>query len=733
MGRGRSKKSKGRVTPVVIGEANTASTNSTGAADNNNNSNAAASGLLSPELMAQLGVENLSEAVIDASAAARSHSETANARRKKRQRERAVDGETRELAAKLSKSKAKKLKQLEDKKLKDGRRGELYRKLGSNKLAPGQLSLLQSSKTISQNQDTLKSRLTQAAQRAAAGMMLPDSAVRELESHPEMVADIEEALALPVGGALAAVRKTAAREQAGVINTGSASSNNKSALRAGDGVQGGGSGEKGRGRKARGDSAGGENAENRDGKKGGSGSGGTAVATATGAAASKPAGRDQSVPSKAASAAVATAAASPAAGSGNRRTAKMARPPRAVEVVVTRPKRGDSDSSSDSSSGSDSESDAGNTRKSSTGDKATVVPKASSPGVTAKQPKREDGGGDCAAKDESFKTNEAPAAAAAAAFTATSAASSWAAKIMSSLARVPVAAANKKNVASSAAASSSNSKSGGVAATTDGGNDGARDAAAEESKSSPIAGVSIAAAGDEHDNRDDDGNVGTAAAASSYPPLPNWIDGKAPVYHAVETPLPVVLDTTAATGKGNNNSTGSKGSRRVLLPRPERWTPVVRSVELQAARMQLPVCGMEQEITEAIHDNDAVILCGETGSGKSTQVPQFLYEAGYATHGLIGVTQPRRVAAVSTAERVAVELGTACGRDGAVAYQIRYDGSGVGPKTRVKFMTDGVLMQEITSDLLLRKYSAVLLDEAHERNLNTDVLLGMLSRALPLR
>lgn len=735
MGRGRSKKVKGRGTAGVIDDAGTVSTSSTGAAGNDN-SNAAGSGLLSPELMAELGVENQSEVPIDSSAAAISQSESANARRKKRQRERAVDGETRELAAKLSKSKAKKLKQLEEKKLKDRRRGELYRKLGSNKLAPGQLSLLQSSKTISQNQDTLKSRLTQAAQRAAAGMVLPDSAVRELESHPEMVAAIEEILALPVGGALAAVRKTTTQEQAGATKTNSTSRNNKSVLRVGGGVHvGGGLGEGGINGKVRGDDARRrQRAENHDGKKGGSGNGGMTATTATGEAAPIKAKQAEcGQPSEVASVATAAVAASPAVGSGNRRGGKMARPERAVEVVIVRPKGEGSGSSSGSDSESESNSDSGDTRNSSAADEAATAPKTSDPSVTATQTERPDGGDSGgAAEGGPSKDIEIPAISAAAGSTATTTGASWAAKIMSSLARVPTAAANKNNkkTASNTAALSSQSNSSNVTDTTDGGSDDARNFATEEIESSLTAGASTTAAGDENDDGDDD-NVGVAT--SSHRTVPNWIDGKAPVYHAIETPLPSVSDTNTMATAGDDTSACSKSSRRMLLPRPERWTPVARSVELQAARMRLPVCGMEQEITEAIHDNDAVILCGETGSGKSTQVPQFLYEAGYATHGLIGVTQPRRVAAVSTAERVAVELGTPCGRDGAVAYQIRYDGSGVGPKTRVKFMTDGVLMQEITSDLLLKKYSVVLLDEAHERNLNTDVLLGMLSRALPLR
>jgi hypothetical protein len=163
------------------------------------------------------------------------------------------------------------------------------------------------------------------------------------------------------------------------------------------------------------------------------------------------------------------------------------------------------------------------------------------------------------------------------------------------------------------------------------------------------------------------------------------------------------------------------------------YCPIERSSEMQAQRMKLPVCGMEQEIVEAMEASDIVVLCGETGSGKSTQCVQFAYEAGYARRGLIGVTQPRRVAAISTAKRVAEEMGTSCGRGGEVAYQVRHDSQGVGPKTKVKFMTDGILLKELSSDLLLRKYSVIFLDEAHERGLNTDILLGMLSRAVPLR
>ncbi|KAH8148146.1 uncharacterized protein LAJ45_07910 [Morchella importuna] len=182
-----------------------------------------------------------------------------------------------------------------------------------------------------------------------------------------------------------------------------------------------------------------------------------------------------------------------------------------------------------------------------------------------------------------------------------------------------------------------------------------------------------------------------------------------------------------------------------MTPPPELQGPTVerkayyiavdRSPEIQQTRFGLPVVAEEQRIMEAIHNNSCVVICGETGSGKTTQVPQFLYEAGYGspgseTPGLIGVTQPRRVAAVSMASRVGTELGTG-GKD-KVAYQIRFEGT-VGKDTAIKFMTDGVLLRELADDFLLRKYSAVVIDEAHERSVNTDILIGVMSRVLKLR
>lgn len=161
---------------------------------------------------------------------------------------------------------------------------------------------------------------------------------------------------------------------------------------------------------------------------------------------------------------------------------------------------------------------------------------------------------------------------------------------------------------------------------------------------------------------------------------------------------------------------------------------VVRTPAIQEARLKLPVVAEEQKIMEAIHNNNVVVICGATGSGKTTQVPQFLFEAGYGspgspTPGMIGVTQPRKVAAVSMSKRVGEELGD---RSDAVAYQIRFEGT-TDEKTAVKFMTDGVLLREVANDIALHKYSAVIIDEAHERSVNTDILIGMLSRVVKLR
>jgi HrpA-like RNA helicase len=127
-------------------------------------------------------------------------------------------------------------------------------------------------------------------------------------------------------------------------------------------------------------------------------------------------------------------------------------------------------------------------------------------------------------------------------------------------------------------------------------------------------------------------------------------------------------------------------------------------------------------IIKEVKDNACVVIVGETGSGKTTQIPQYLLESGLAAHGTIAVTQPRRVAAINLAKRVADEVGTTLGQK--VGYSIRFDDTS-SKDSMIKYMTDGIMLRELLSDRLLLRYSVIILDEAHERTLRTDILFGM--------
>ncbi|TWS25078.1 ATP-dependent RNA helicase HrpA [Tsukamurella sputi] len=144
----------------------------------------------------------------------------------------------------------------------------------------------------------------------------------------------------------------------------------------------------------------------------------------------------------------------------------------------------------------------------------------------------------------------------------------------------------------------------------------------------------------------------------------------------------------------------------------------------------LPVSARRDEIAKAIAENQVIILAGETGSGKTTQLPKICLELGRGVRGMIGHTQPRRLAARSVAERIAEETKTELGE--AVGYAVRFTDK-VSPKTSVKLMTDGILLRELTRDRLLRDYDTIIIDEAHERSLNIDFLLGYLRQILPRR
>lgn len=165
-----------------------------------------------------------------------------------------------------------------------------------------------------------------------------------------------------------------------------------------------------------------------------------------------------------------------------------------------------------------------------------------------------------------------------------------------------------------------------------------------------------------------------------------------------------------------------------------------RSVEKRAKRAaampavsypdDLPIAARRAEIADAIRENQLVVVCGDTGSGKSTQLPKICLELGRGVDGYIGHTQPRRLAARSVAARVAEELGTELG--GQIGYKVRF-GDETSADTLVKVMTDGVLLAETQGDRALDQYDTLIIDEAHERSLNIDFLLGYLHRLLPKR
>ncbi|MEV6608927.1 ATP-dependent RNA helicase HrpA [Kutzneria sp. NPDC051319] len=145
---------------------------------------------------------------------------------------------------------------------------------------------------------------------------------------------------------------------------------------------------------------------------------------------------------------------------------------------------------------------------------------------------------------------------------------------------------------------------------------------------------------------------------------------------------------------------------------------------------ELPVSQRRQDILDVIRDNQVVIVAGETGSGKTTQLPKICLELGRGVRGVIGHTQPRRIAARTVAERVAEELHTELGQ--VVGYKVRFTDQ-VGDETLVKLMTDGILLAEIQSDRLLSRYDTLIIDEAHERSLNIDFIMGYVKQLLPRR
>ena len=156
------------------------------------------------------------------------------------------------------------------------------------------------------------------------------------------------------------------------------------------------------------------------------------------------------------------------------------------------------------------------------------------------------------------------------------------------------------------------------------------------------------------------------------------------------------------------------------------------SLSMQQQRQRLPVFKYRNHILYAVEKHQTVVISGSTGSGKSTQVPQYLYEAGWTSNGkMIAVTQPRRVAVTTVADRVAEEMGTFLGQ--LVGFSIRFEDCTDKDITKIRYMTDGYLVREMMSDPLLTRYNVVMLDEVHERTLYTDIIIGLLKKVMKKR
>lgn len=206
------------------------------------------------------------------------------------------------------------------------------------------------------------------------------------------------------------------------------------------------------------------------------------------------------------------------------------------------------------------------------------------------------------------------------------------------------------------------------------------------------------------------------------------VEIKAEVDEGDQIKVDTVVGGRPEDGKGSELRVQNQYSSHLV--KSEAVSDFAKSKTIREQREYLPVYGCRRELVNVIRENSIIVVVGETGSGKTTQLTQYLHEEGYTTGGIIGCTQPRRVAAMSVAKRVSEEMGVKLGDQ--VGYSIRFEDC-TTDATIIKYMTDGVLLRESLTDPDLDKYCAIIMDEAHERSLNTDVLFGVLKQVMARR
>lgn len=187
------------------------------------------------------------------------------------------------------------------------------------------------------------------------------------------------------------------------------------------------------------------------------------------------------------------------------------------------------------------------------------------------------------------------------------------------------------------------------------------------------------------------------------------------------------LSGSSSRSRSSSFSSSSSRSRSSSPINIHKSKEEIKKEKIENDKKNLPIYQYKNKLIELVKANPVIVCIGEAGSGKTTQIPQYLYESGFSKEGMIVITQPRRVAASSVCRRVCEEMNVELGK--LVGYSVRFEDK-TSEETKIKYMTDGSLVRECLSDPLLSKYSVIMLDEAHERSIHTDILFGFIKKLL---